>query len=41
MDFEHELKQEDPEIFAAIDDELKRQQKISYLAPCWKRKDQF
>ena len=26
MDFEHELKQEDPEIFAAIDDELKRQQ---------------
>lgn len=26
MDFEQELKQEDPEIFAAIDDELKRQQ---------------
>ena len=26
MDFTQELKQEDPEIFAAIDDELKRQQ---------------
>lgn len=26
MDFEQELKQEDPEIFTAIDDELKRQQ---------------